>query len=586
MILILRLVLLAICARGLPGAPAPPRAAKTDTSAARRWLKSMTLSQKAAQLVVVPFYGDLPGATSREYQKLARLVRETRVGGLVLINRVRNRVLKRAEPYALAAFLNRMQRLARIPLLVAGDFERGASMRVESTTLFPHAMAFTAARDLEATRYAGELTARESRALGFHWVLCPVADVNNNPGNPVINMRSYGENPEDVSAHVRAFIQGARSSPRTRVLTTAKHFPGHGDTAVDSHLNLAAIAAGRERLESVELAPFRAAIAEGVDSIMTAHIGVPALDRPEIPATLSAPVLTGLLRKEMGFQGLIVTDALEMGGIAQRFGPAEAAVRALEAGADVLLMPSDPDTAIRGVVEAVRKGRLTEKRIAESVARILAAKQRVGLNRARLVDVEAIADAIDTPDAAARAQQVADRAVTLVRNERAQIPVRAGDGAGFLILTENRYSIQGQALAEEIARRARDAKVVTLDPLLSEAAVEDALGALAGCPHLVVLAFTQANAYRDGAVLPAGYPKRLESLIAGGRPVALVSLGNPYLIRSFPGVAAYLATYSPVVPAEIAAIKALFGQIAIGGRLPVTIPGIAKYGEGISVPAR
>src|SRR5690348_4981105 len=240
-----------------------------------------------------------------------------------------------------------MQQLTRVPLLVGGDFERGASMRIDGTTVFPHAMAFGAAGDPALTRYEGEVTAREARAIGVHWIYYPVADVNNNPDNPIINIRSFGENPADVATHVRAFIEGAHSDRKNYVLTTAKHFPGHGDTAVDTHVGLATIPADRERLEHLELVPFRAAIEAGVDAIMTAHIAVPAISPPDLPATLSPAILTKLLRQEMGFKGLVVTDALEMGGIAKGYNSGEAAVRALEAGADTLLMPADPEAAVK-----------------------------------------------------------------------------------------------------------------------------------------------------------------------------------------------------------------------------------------------
>ena len=252
-----------------------------------------------------------------------------------------------------------MQRLATVPLMVGGDFERGASMRLEGATVFPHAMAFGAAGDPSLTRYEGEITAREARALGVHWVYYPVADVNNNPDNPIINIRSFGENPKDVAAHVKAFIEGAHADKKNFVLTTAKHFPGHGDTAVDTHMNLATIPADRDRLERLELVPFKAAIEAGVDAVMTAHIAVPALAPPDVPATLSPAILTDLLRKQLGFKGLVITDALEMGGIAKGFSSGEACVRALEAGADTLLMPTDPDAAIRAVLAAEQSGRIS-----------------------------------------------------------------------------------------------------------------------------------------------------------------------------------------------------------------------------------
>jgi len=353
-------------------------------------MKTMTLRDEVAQLVFIPFSGASPNTRSRAYLKFLRLVQTTKVGGLILINVSNGHLTAKAEPYALASFLNRMQRLAPVPLLVGGDFERGASMRVDATTVFPNAMAFGATGDPELSRYEGLVTAREARALGIHWVYFPVADVNNNPDNPIINIRSYGENPKDVAAHVTAFIEGAHSDAKNLVLTTAKHFPGHGDTATDSHMNLATIPADRDRLDRLELVPFRAAIAAGVDSIMTAHIAVPALAPPNLPATLSPAILTDLLRKQLGFHGLVITDALDMGGVAKGFSTGEACVRAIEAGADTLLMPTDPDEAIRAVTAAVLSGHLSRTRIQESVVKILSAKERLGLDRKRLVDTEAI----------------------------------------------------------------------------------------------------------------------------------------------------------------------------------------------------
>src|SRR6266851_5826622 len=397
------LVLHVVLAQPRPRVAAIPSPA-TDRQIALRWLRAMTLREEVAQLIIMPFYGDSPGTQTRAYRQFAQAVRDLRIGGFVILNRVQNGTLRTADPYRMVAFVNRMQRLARIPLIVAGDFERGASMRVDNTTLFPHAMAFAAAGDPQATSYCGEITARDSRALGVQWVFFPVADVNSNPDNPIINIRSYGESPGDVSAHVRAFIEGARSDPKTRVLTTAKHFPGHGDTSVDSHLAMPSIQSDRAHLESIEFVPFRAAIEERVDSIMTAHIAVPAIDPSGLPATLSPAILTGVLRDDLKFQGLVVTDALEMAGVAKGYSSGETAVRALEAGADVLLMPPDPEAAIRAVVAAVRKGRLTAKRIDESVVRVLAAKQGLGLDRTKLVDLESIADVINSPEAATRAQ--------------------------------------------------------------------------------------------------------------------------------------------------------------------------------------
>jgi beta-N-acetylhexosaminidase len=580
---VLAVCLLAVC--GFAAAPAKNFAPIKTTAAVRRWMKGMSLRDEVAQLVFIEFHGGSSNTRSREYLKFVRLIRETKVGGLILINPSNGQGVQKAEPYALGAFLNRMQRIAKVPLLVGGDFERGASMRVSGTTAFPHAMAFGATGDPSLTRFEGEITAREARALGVHWVYYPVADVNNNPDNPIINIRSFGENPQDVAAHVRAFIEGAHSDKRHYVLTTAKHFPGHGDTAVDTHLNLASVTADRERLENLELIPFRAAIEAGVDAVMTAHIAVPALGAADVPATLSPAILTGLLRGELGFKGLVITDALGMGAIVNGYGTGDAAVRALEAGADTLLMPADADAAIKAVVAAVGSGRLTRQRIEESVAKILGAKERAGLDHNRFTDLEAIGDVLDDPAVNERAQEIADRAVTLVRNSGGFVPLAAPGRACYVVFTEGRYSMEGQVFAQEVRKRVSRAALGTLDPSMSRQDIDEAMQKLPACESYVVAAFSSVTSGRGSVGLGGELGATLEQVMASGKPVALVALGNPYLLRNFPGVAAYLATYSPVAPCEIAAVKALWGEMDIRGRLPVSIPGEAKIGEGIQLPA-
>ena len=579
--LLVRVVALSAAAVLLSSAvPVPDR----NLRSASRWMKSMSLRDKVAQLVMIPFSGRSISTKTREYRRFVHLIRDVHVGGLILVNVAQGRLTARPEPHELASFVNRLQRMSRLPLLVGSDFERGASMRVNDTTVFPHAMAFAAAGDPALTRFEGEVTAREARALGVQWVFYPDADVNNNPDNPIINIRSFGEDPQIVSRHVQAFIEGAASDRRSRVLTTAKHFPGHGDTATDTHLGLATITADRQRLNEVEFVPFRAAIAKDVDAIMTAHISVPALDSSGVPSTLSPAVLTKLLRDEMGFRGLIVTDAMDMGAIVKAYGDADASVRAIEAGADVILMPPEAEIAVNAVVAAVRRGRIPIKRIDQSVARVLAAKIRVGLDRGRLVNLETIDDVVNAPEANDRAQEVADLAVTLLRNEPAQIPLRAPAKTCFLLLAESRYSNEGVAFTQEIHKRSVDALVLTLDPSLPDAALDVAAQRANFCDSVVVGAFVSVAA-RAGAAISPGFAKLLDSLIASGKPVTLIAFGNPYLWRSFPKVAAYLTTYSTVAPSEVAAVKALFGEIPIRGRSPVTIPDLAKYGEGIQLAA-
>ncbi len=525
----------------------------------------MTIRDKVAQLVVVPFSGRPLNTRSKAYREFVKLVEHDHIGGMILVNVTQGRLVQKAEPLDVAVFLNQMQRLAKVPLLVSADLERGASMRLNATTVFPHAMAFAAAQDLAAVRAEGEITAHEARAVGIQWVFYPVADVNNNADNPIINIRSFGENPAEVSRYVDAFIEGAHSDKKHLVLTTAKHFPGHGDTSTDSHLNLATITADRDRLNRLEFVPFRSAIEHGVDAVMTAHIAVPSLDDSGVPATLSPKILTGILREQMGFKGLIVTDALEMGGIAKGYKSGDAAVKALEAGADVLLMPTDPHAAIDAVVAAVQSGRVSRKRLDESVARVLAAKLRLGLNVESTVDLDKVNEILNSPESNAKAQALADRSVTVVKN--GAVPLREPAKACYIALAEARNSTEGQVFAAEVKKRAPAAAVTIFDVTTTP---EEML--TAGCENTVVAAFVSVSAYKGNVSLGGSFPSLLERLISSGKPVTLIALGNPYLLRNYTGVTSYLTTYSTVPPSEIAAVKVLFGEITATGKLPVTIP--------------
>jgi beta-N-acetylhexosaminidase len=551
----------------------------------RQWTRSMSLRDKVAQLIVVPIYGEPANTRSAEFRKYQHLVRDLRVGGVIVTGHSLNGGIRNAEPYAMAALINRLQKLARTPLFVAADFERGASMRVNSTTAWPYSMAFGAAQDLAAVTQEGADTARDARAMGVNWLFAPVADVNNNPDNPIINIRSFGENPEQVASFVEAYIDGAHSDRKNPVLVTAKHFPGHGDTTEDSHLALPRLDADRDRIEAVELAPFRTAIAAGVDAVMTAHLNVPALEPGNLPATVSSKIISGILRDELGFHGLVVTDAMDMQGLAAMFNSGEASVRAIEAGADVLLMPRHPEEAIRGLMAAVQTGRISRKRLDESVNRVLAAKARLGLRTKKLVDLEAIADVVDSPESEERAQEVADRAVTLVKDSADSLPLPHPESTCLIALTEGRRSQQGIRLMEEVKKLAPSVATTVVDPGMSTADLDQVREKTATCSEIVAAAYVTVAAYRGNVALAGEYPDFLKGLIAGQVPVMLVALGNPYLVRSFPNVSAYLTTFSPTPTSEIALAKALFGAIAITGHLPVTIPGVAKLGDGIQVPA-
>ena len=534
---------------------------------------------------MVSCYGEAINVRSRQYRQYLKLIRDEHVGGVIVVGHIQYGSIRNADPYAMAALINRFQRLAKIPLLVAADFERGASMRVNATTPWPYNMAFAAAGDVKSSRLEGAATAREARTLGVNWLFAPVADVNNNPDNPIINIRSYGENPQDVAAHVRAYIEGAHSDTKNPVLVTVKHFPGHGDTAQDSHLGLARLDASAERVNSMELLPFRAAIDTGVDAIMTAHIAVPSLDPQGVPATVSQPILTGILRDQLKFTGIIVTDAMEMQGLLEMFDTREASVRAIEAGADVLLMPAKVEDAIAGVTAAIKSGRLTKKRLDESALKVLSAKVRLGLNRQKPANTEAIAELIGAPEEEEIAQQVADRALTLVKDSNDMLPVRNSDSASLLVLAESRSGQQGRHLIEEMKKRAPKMKITLLDPAMSKDDMDRIVERTAGSSSVIVAAYATVNAGRGDVALGGEYPALMSALMKGAAPVTLAALGNPYLLRNFPDVKAYLTTYSTTSTSETALAKALFGEIAIGGHLPVTVPGVAKYGDGIQLPA-
>lgn len=569
--------------------PAPvaakPAAPLTPERAVEAILSTMTLRDRVAQLVMATCYGEGIGSRTAAFLKYRHWTQDLHIGGFIVANKAgRTGSIRAAEPHAMAILLNRLQRISgRVPLIVGADFERGASMRVDGGTLFPYNMAYGAAGDFDATRYEGLTAAREARALGVHWIFAPDADVNSNPENPIINIRSYGEDPEVVSQHVAAYIDGAHSDPKHYVLVTAKHFPGHGDTDIDSHLNLARLDATREHMDAVELKPFEAAIAHGVDSIMTAHMAVPALEPEDIPATVSSKVLTDLLRNELKFSGLIITDAMDMQGLTSLFETGEASVRAIQAGADVLLMPPNPDRSILAVVQAVQTGRLTKERINQSVRRILLAKWKLGLFKERFVNPEEIFESFGTAEADERAQQISDRAVTIVKNSSTVVPLKDADHACLVMMLRGRNSSFGEHLVQEFHKRAPQARAVFVDGSLPQAAMELALGDTSSCSVIVLAAFVNVAAYRGNVALAGDLVPFAEKLTEGKVPVVFVALGNPYLLSLLPKAAASLATYSTTLPSELSAVKALLGEIPASGHLPVTIPEFAKIGDGLPI---
>src|SRR6266536_3971229 len=404
--------------------PLPVRLDRDGEKWAEKTLHKMSIEEKIGQLFMIWTRAEFLNANSPEYLRLRDTMNKYHVGSFAMTVRYDPPFLYRNEPYEAADLLNRLQRDSKLPLLIAADFELGLSNRLNGTTSFPNAMAIGATGHLDYAEAFGRITGQEARAIGVHWNFFPVADVNSNPDNPIINTRSFGEDPQQVGDFVSAYIRGAHSAG---LQTTAKHFPGHGDTATDSHLGLAQVTGDRARLDAVELPPFRKAIEAGVDSVMVAHVSVPALDaNPNAVATVSPEIVSHLLKQQLRFPGIVITDALDMGALTRLYANdiGREAVDAFKAGSDMLLIPPDLDAAYRAVLKAVQSGEIPQSRVDESVLKILRTKASLGLNKARLVDLSALDSKIGVPQNVALCQEMADDAVTLVRQNGAALPIK------------------------------------------------------------------------------------------------------------------------------------------------------------------
>ncbi|MGH9787212.1 MAG: glycoside hydrolase family 3 N-terminal domain-containing protein, partial [Candidatus Acidiferrales bacterium] len=569
--------------------PRRPASQRKLPRAAERWVKRtlerMTLEEKVGQLLMVPYFGDFHNTSDEDYQRLLRLVRELRVGGLIVATEpTRPSGFNRSEPYDLAHLTNQLQAEARVPLLVAADFERGASFRVREATAFPHNMTLGATGNPDYAYRMGRIAAQEARALGVHWLLAPVADVNNNPLNPIINIRSFGEDPQAVARMVEAFIRGCEEGG---ALCTAKHFPGLGDSAVDPHIELTTVTVDRRRFDGIELVPFRAAVAAGVSSIMTEHLAAPALEpEPGLPATFSAKITDGVLRRELGFHGLVITDAMEMSAITARAWPGEAAVRAVEAGHDMILMSPEPEVAFAALVRAVRSGRIDEARLNQSVERILRAKAALGLNRKAQVDVEQLSAALAAPASLEAAQEMADRGVVLLRDDSGLLPIDATKPQRglLLVVSADPDTFPGRVLEEELRPRMDSLITVRADRLYFKPE-EATLPSPALYDWCLIAAIVRVADRKGNVALPPAHAQLVEQALAAGKPTALVVLGSPYLAERFPQLKTVVLTLSTSEISERSAVRALFGQTEVAGRLPVTIPGVAALGAGLSRPA-
>ncbi|HVJ08925.1 MAG TPA: glycoside hydrolase family 3 N-terminal domain-containing protein [Acidisarcina sp.] len=575
---------------------APPAALHLDRKG-ERWaaktLRHMPLEEKVGQMIMVWAKVRFLNDASPEYVALHEEMDRYHVGGFGVTVEVDGAQLLKSEPLEAAALTNHLQRDSKYPLLFAADFERGLSMRLNSATAFPAAMAFGAAGNPELAREFGRISALETRAIGIHWNWFPVADVNSNPANPIIDTRSFGEDPSMVSRMIDAYIEGAHQSG---MLTTVKHFPGHGDTDTDSHLALARVTGNLDRLNSVELAPFRSAIAAGVDSVMVGHLLVPAIESDaNLPASISPNVITGLLKQKLGFNGIVVTDALDMAGLTKVFSgskhevSAQAAVAAVRAGNDMIIIPGDLDGAYTGLLNAVHSGQIPESRIDASVRKILRMKAALGLEHNRLVSLADVEKNVALPASTAFAQKVADEAITLVADSERQLPLPPASGVVAVIFTDYTRGSEGsRVFVNELRKRAPDAQIFWVNESNAESVQAGVLAAAANAQHVIALAEAVPNPRRTtegrsgGSVnLDAGPLQLLSKMVetAGGKTV-LTAFGNPYIGSEVPGLRAYVCTFSNTTSSGIALVRALFGEIPIHGRLPVSIPNVAVRGIG------
>lgn len=578
---------------GPAGGGPPPALVPADAldDEARRWvdetLADLSLRETVAQMVIEWMPGGYVTPTAPDFEPLERWVAEDEIGGISP---------SIGTPHAYVSKLNALQARAEVPLLVTADFENGGpGMRINGAyalpsllpqgggTQFPPTMAFGAIGDERFAYEYGRITAVEARASGVHVLFAPVLDVNSNPANPVIATRSFGADPDLVARMGAAFIRGAREGG---AFTTAKHFPGHGDTGVDSHVGLPVIEADRARLDTLELVPFVRAIEEGVDAVMTAHVQVPGvLGVGSPPATLSPEFLTGLLRAELGFDGLLFTDALTMRAITDGYGIGEASVRAVEAGADVILSPKDVPAAIDAVAEAVESGRLSRARVENSARRLLELKARVGLHRNRFTSLARVDEVVGSGLHLAMADSAASRSITLARDRERLVPMAADAPGRILHLTyaPSRWLWTGRAFSAELVDRIPDVEEIRLDERSSTAAWAAAREAVDGADRVLVSAYVSPRSGSDEDAVPAAL-RALVRHAADSRPTVLTSFGNPYLLAAFPTVGSYMLAWGNRAVSQRAAVRALFGEEAVTGRLPIPLPPFHEIGEGLDRP--
>jgi beta-N-acetylhexosaminidase len=538
------------------------------TSDVDRLLDSLPLRERIAQLVMPWIPGTYAALDEPGFAQARVWVDSLRVGGVIV---------SVGSPLDIAAKLNALQSASAIPLLVASDLESGTMIRLNGGTPFPPNMGVGAGgRELDAYQI-GRITALEGRAVGIHFAFAPAADVNSNPGNPIINTRSFGEDPEAVGRLVAAAVRGIQDHG---MIATAKHFPGHGDTETDSHLALPVITADWARIDSLELVPFRSAIDAGVHAVMSAHIALPEIDAGQRrPATVAPNVLTGILRDSLGFRGLTVTDALNMGGVVSKYGPGEAAVLAFLAGADLLLMPTDAGAAIDAMEQAVTSGRISRERLDASVRRVLEWKRRLGLFAERHVELDSVMATVGSAEFQGISRDIATRSIVLAADDGTVDSLRAGPRRITVVsYADGPREIVGTVFAAELRAQGHTVRSVRLSAESGPAAFDSASARLASDPYAVFAVSVRPVDSKGSIALPPLMNALIDSA-AGRGPTVLVSFGSPYIVTETPRVRSYLLGWAANAATERAAAQALAGA-PITGKLPISIPPVFRSGEG------
>jgi beta-N-acetylhexosaminidase len=551
--------------------PEPEIASPLPVIAARfqvnQLLAALPLRDKIAQIVMPWVIGGYASFDDSSFSRVERWVDSLHVGGIIV---------SIGSPMDVAAKLNRLQRLSWLPLLIASDLEGGTSFRLNGGTPFPTNMGVAATgSDLDAYEM-GRITALEGRAVGIHLNFAPVADVNNNPANPIINTRSFGENPVMVARLVAAEIRGLQEHG---MYATAKHFPGHGDTGTDSHIALPVIRADWARLDSLELVPFRAAVKAHVTAIMSAHIALPGIDSGRTrPATVNPDVLTGILRDSLGFDGLVVTDALNMGALVNSYGAGEATVLAFLAGADLLLQPADPGVAIDAMVSAVESGRISRDRLDASVRRVLELKRRMGLFSRRTVDLERVGAVVGAVAFRETAEDITARSLVLVKDSANLVETMRTRVRRVTLVSYG--DDVGSVLGSELRSRGYDVSSFRLYPASGPASYDSARVMLTGPGIALFTTAVRATAWSGTIAMPQAFADLIDSTSLHQRTL-LVSFGSPYLIMQTPSIGSYLLAWQAKPMSERAVAAALAGEAPISGHLPISIPGVAALGYGI-----